>query len=47
MGDYMKTASVTPSVRMFAEETKTEMQTVDGRISELISKGVKYEQENE
>jgi hypothetical protein len=47
MTDYMETASVTPDVRMFAEETKTKYQTVDGRISELISKGVKYEQENE
>ena len=43
----MKEVTVTPSVIMYAEETKGYGQTVNGRVSELISKGAKYEQEME
>lgn len=43
--DFMKTVSVSPNVVKYAEDTKGYAQTVDGRVAELISKGVQHERE--
>jgi len=45
--EWMDIVKVSPSVTKHAESSKSRFQTTSGRISELISKGVKYEQEVE